>query len=1163
MSDIISIAPRYTRSVHIRYDFHDLRTYPKGYLVTPLVRHTLERILRGLHADSRERAFSIIGPFGAGKSAFGLFLAHFLQRNPQQRHQMLGRLNADPRDLPLESPALLAVLIPGNNSSLRHAILLALLDALSRSRVTTPECRQLQQRITACTSDPNLDPVKVAALVADTARLLQSDGTYEGVFLVIDELGQYLDYAARHDEERDLFVLQSLAEMAARSAETPVIVVTILHQAFEHYTANAGNRRRIEWAKVQGRFVDLTFQEPLSQMIRMVAAALRPVAPDPLKAERISWSDRVVPITEELRLRPTEISSDEWCQIIADTFPLHPMTLLALPGIMRQLAQNERTLFAFLVSDEPWGLRDVLRQADVNGGPVPIYRLTHLFAYVEANLGASLFTRTRGQRWAELVEARSDLASADSALLDALTVIGVLNALERAAGLRACQEQVAFALTDHPDDAQVAAALRTLKERKHIIYRRYRDSFVLWEGSDLDLDELTLTTRRALTERLSVCQLLTRYADTTLRIAHRHSYQSGATRVFAVRYVDLTECQQSSALPAGYDGEILHIVPADEEEMALAEQWATDPTRAEETSRIVVLPQRVHELRDLALDVAALRTLVEEREELEHDRVARREVASRLLEAEQALREALQSAYGFQSRWFYRGQHRSLVNARQIDELLSTAADITYRLAPRIWNELIVRDTISSAAAKARRNLVEALLTYADCELLGISGYPPERAIYSSIFQLGKLHRQTETGAWEIGPPPPDDPLRLRPVWDALEATLLNAGDNPLPLTALYACLQQPPYGVKNGVASLLLVAFYIARAGEIAFYEHGNYVPIPDLAMFERLLARPDYFAVRLCQATGARRIVYQRLAKTFAPQALQQRVQPALIAVAMPLLRIYHRLPPYSKQTRRISQSAQAVRQALGEARAPDELLFELLPCACGVSLCSPLPLPEAALDRGDVDQEQLETFIDRLRASLHELQTIFPDLRRDIVDHVMVEFGLQGTPVQAHQLLLRRYQRIASLTNDPLLHALGARLETAPPDEESWAMSIAALVVKRPPEQWQDSDLPVFHATIADLARRFQSAETLALTVNHLPAEDNLLHVAITNGKGEVSRIVRLSTDATTQQLRHELSDVLRRYQTISHEQRISALATILDHLLSDEQPETRGVAHANEH
>jgi hypothetical protein len=912
---VLAVALRFTRAVHIRRDFRDLRYRLDGYQVTPLVRQLAGRIVAGLEPGSAERAFSVVGPFGSGKSAFGLFVAHFLQRSPQSRRQLLASLKASDTGavLPIDAPSLLAVLVPGNNSSLRQAVLASLGQALDDPRLKMPELDVLRHTLDAALRDPALDPQRVADLVAEAARLLRTHGQFEGVLVLIDELGQFLDHAARQDDERDLFVLQTLAETAARSGAAPLLVVTVLHQAFERYTLNAGAARRIEWAKVQGRFVDLPFQEPASQMVRMVALALRPHGRDSHREARAAWAERLASAAEDLDLRPAEIGPEEWRQVVADSYPIHPTVLVALPSLFRQLAQNERSLFAFLHSDEPWGLRDVVLGQTPSGEP-PTYRLTHLFAYVEASLGPSLFGRARGQRWSELAEARALLANSDPLLHDVLTVVGTIGALERSSGLRASREQVAFALADNRDDGTVADLLLLLQARRMIVYRQHRDSYIIWEGSDLDLDALAQEARRELGERVSLPGLLQRHADTTPRIARRHSYRSGATRTFAVRYVDVGQLTDALPLASGFDGELLHLVLADEEELKRAEGWAEDPARDSETGRIAVLPRRVRELRDLLLDVAALRSLLDEREELEHDRPARREVAGRLIEAQQALAHVIGETYGGgRSRWFYRTAMRPVGSARQIDELLSEAADVTYDQAPRVWNELIVRRQLSSAAAKARRNLVEAMLERAGEERLGLVGYPPERAIYESVLRAGGLHRQGESGQWYIGAPPPDDPLHLRPAWQAMEQFLDVEAPEPHPLTALFAVLEGPPFGVKAGLTPLLFMALYAARAGEINLYERGSYVPIPDIATFERLLTRPEQFAVRLSRATGARWLVYNRLAGALAPRALTHTVQPALLAVAMPLLRLQNGLPLFSKQTHQLSERAHSNSSAM----------------------------------------------------------------------------------------------------------------------------------------------------------------------------------------------------------------------------------------------------------
>ncbi|MGQ9928323.1 MAG: hypothetical protein ACUVS4_15825 [Chloroflexaceae bacterium] len=1136
----LAVAPRFTRSVHIKRDFRDLRYRLDGYQVTPLVMQTAARIVAGLSPGSAERAFSVVGPFGAGKSAFALFVAHFLQRRPRARRQLLNSLRVTNADtlLPIDAPSLLAVLVPGNNSSLRRAVLIALHDAVQSLRFDAHARDQLCLQLDQAARDPDLDPDRVARLLAETAQVLRSQGRYGGILVVIDELGQFLDYAARQEDERDLFVLQSLAETAARSGASPVLVMTILHQAFERYTLHAGPTRRIEWAKVQGRFVDLPFQEPAAQMIRMVAAALQPVGYDSLQGARWAWADQVAGISSQLGLRPPDIGMDEWRTIIAHSYPIHPTVLVALPSLFRQFAQHERSLFAFLHADEPWGLHDVAR-VQSQTGDLTVYRLPHLFAYVEATLGPSLFGRARGQRWSELAEARVAITASDPLHLDILTTVGTIGAMERASGLRASQAQVAFALADDPDDPAVADGLRMLQSRCLLAYRRHRDSYIIWEGSDLDLDALTQEARRDLDERLDLPALLQRYADTTPRIARRQSYMTGATRVFAVRYLDARQLSDRLPVVAGFDGEILHVVPMDEEALEYALRWSQDSERRAEPGRITVIPRRVHELRDLLLEVASLQTLLDERAELEHDRPARREVAGRLLEAQQALAQAIADTYGpGRSRWFHMAEEQHVVSPRRIDDVLTTAASATYPLTPRIWNELIVRRQLSSAAAKARRNLVEAMLTRASDEYLGLTGYPPERAIYESVLRKGGLHRKDEVGNWHIGPPPPDDPCNLKPVWDALVQNLDAETEHPQPLDRIFAALEGPPYGVKAGLIPILFAAVYVARAGEINLYERGNYVPLPDIATFERILTRPEHFAVRLSRADGARRQVYERLARSLAPRALTQPVQPALLAVAMPLLRLFHRLPAYTKQTRQLSIQAQAIRQALREARSPDELLFERLPQACNVP-------PFRAEDPESA--ERVEAFVAALREGLQELQDVYPHVLSDLSTRICTAFRLRSTGASAKIELQERHRLIVDSTNDVQIRALGVRLETADDSNDTWVESLAALLTKRPPEQWNDSDLPTFDYALADLVRRFQAVEDLVVAARSLPVEAPLLRIGLIDGQGEMSRVIHADIqDPAVERLRAELMETLSRHDHLSPDQCAAALAALLKSL-----------------
>ena len=78
--------------------------------------------------------------------------------------------------------------------------------------------------------------------------------SYGGLVVFIDELGKFLEAAAQ--DGGDIYIFQQLAEAASRSGGR-LLVVGILHQAFEDYANKLSREARDEWSKIQGRFVDL------------------------------------------------------------------------------------------------------------------------------------------------------------------------------------------------------------------------------------------------------------------------------------------------------------------------------------------------------------------------------------------------------------------------------------------------------------------------------------------------------------------------------------------------------------------------------------------------------------------------------------------------------------------------------------------------------------------------------------------------------------------------------------------------------------------------------------------------------------------------------------------------------------------------------------------
>jgi hypothetical protein len=78
LANQIIVNANYTRSVNLERDC-DSPTIVRGYIPTPRALHTtLGRIADTLAEEVAPRAWSLVGPYGTGKSSFAAFLTHLV-----------------------------------------------------------------------------------------------------------------------------------------------------------------------------------------------------------------------------------------------------------------------------------------------------------------------------------------------------------------------------------------------------------------------------------------------------------------------------------------------------------------------------------------------------------------------------------------------------------------------------------------------------------------------------------------------------------------------------------------------------------------------------------------------------------------------------------------------------------------------------------------------------------------------------------------------------------------------------------------------------------------------------------------------------------------------------------------------------------------------------
>lgn len=284
LEKLIAVSPRFARSVSLVRDAHRTDAL-HGYILTPIGRTILRRLSDALRGDSPTRAWSITGPYGSGKSAFALFTAQLLSGEEEVRHSARKFLAAHDADLserffgasgplPRRAGRLCPVLVTGSRQPLEKALAASLASSL-RTIAQRGRRPLIVERLERIAQQAASTGTAIVGLFEEAGEYLERFGhAAGGILLIVDELGKFLEYGVNNPDQGDVFVLQELAEAATRSRR-PFLFVTILHQAIDRYAEHMSAGRRVEWAKVQGRFEDVAYEERTEQLLRLIAHAIR------------------------------------------------------------------------------------------------------------------------------------------------------------------------------------------------------------------------------------------------------------------------------------------------------------------------------------------------------------------------------------------------------------------------------------------------------------------------------------------------------------------------------------------------------------------------------------------------------------------------------------------------------------------------------------------------------------------------------------------------------------------------------------------------------------------------------------------------------------------------------------------------------------------------
>jgi hypothetical protein len=467
--------------------------------------------------------------------------------------------------------------------------------------------------------------VEVLQVIAEVNRRVASDSKYKGLLLVLDELGKFLEFAALHPDRQDVFLLQRLAEVASRSKDEPLFIVCILHQGFNAYAEHLNQSAQREWEKVAGRFEEIVFNQPVEQVADVIASAINVSIRD-VPGAQLHGLEQAISRTVGLGWFGSA-PAKSLAKCAGRLYPLHPTVLPALIRIFRRFGQNERSLFSFLLSNEPFGLQAFSEKLI---GENELYRLHHFYDYVRTNFGHRLAVQSYRSHWNLIDSVVESFATEDELQSQILKTVGILNLLDDG-DLLPTEESVVCALAeiDHRDQKNVRTALKKLHKGKRILYDRGRArGLCLWPHTCVDLEKAYEDASRAIDTPRGVADFIKDFTETRPVVARRHYIETGNLRYCDVRYCSVTELPElfeENSIKA--DGRIIVPLCETPTERKTALDFVTRPEIAERQNWLVAVPQPLNNLAGFVQEVRRWEWVSSNTPELNADKFAREEVS--------------------------------------------------------------------------------------------------------------------------------------------------------------------------------------------------------------------------------------------------------------------------------------------------------------------------------------------------------------------------------------------------------------------------------------------------------------------------------------------------------------------------------------------------------
>lgn len=1040
-----------------------------NYITTPNALEVFQRIIQGY--KSGYHSFNIIGSYGTGKSSFLWALEKNLTLNKSYFTPLNGQFNGIQK---FEFVKLVGTSL-GFTDALKEKF------NLKTSASEKAILKTIQQK---------------GRELAEQQKIL---------FLIVDEFGKFLEHASKNNPEEQLYFIQQLAELA-NDPNSNIILITTLHQNFGSYARGLSKIQKKEWEKVKGRLIDISFDEPIEQLLFLASKRLEDFN---LSIKKPKEFKKLFKKINESKLIANATNLDY--EISKKLYPLDFLSINILTQALQRYGQNERSLFTFLSSNRQDSL------AYFGEANKAIYSVADVFDYLTKNLSSELEDKDSNPHkplWRSILKAIDKVDALNDQYFEELSKIiksiGLINIFSKPLG-RLDRDVLSAYATYALEIENADILIDRLVEQRIIKFFNHKKKYFFIDGTDIDIEDELLKASGVISPVLDIKERLQYYVELPILTAKSIYYRKGTPRLFKFQFTnDLEITNPKNEI----DGFLYLITNEDIKEREILKASSKEPHAFILLKNIPQLRAALFEIEKLdyvikkfANDKAAKLLLIEEKN-YEISKVERL-IDNDLFDTSKAT-------------WFYNEKITDVSSKAILNKLLSKIAEDFYPSTPTYINEMVNREHLSTPILTARKHLLKDLLDNADDANLGYEEekFPPQKTIYLSLIKETGIHK-TENNLYFLGAPTEQS---FKPLWKHCLQFLEDAKIRKRSINELYESIVQPPFKLKKGFIEFWIPIFLIIKNEDYAlFHKNEGYIPYLGSEVLDLIHKKPTNYQIKTYQVEGVKLNLLNKYKEITGLQEESALLESSLIGVFSRFMAFYRGLPDYAKTTNRLSPSAKGIRDAIAKAKDPETALLIEIPEGLGYQ----------GLNLKEGNEKILSNFITHLSQSIYEVRTAYDSLLNRFESHLLKTLSIKKQNFTDYKpIVQKRFKGIKQHLLLPKERTLINRIISKLDDRDSWLKSLADIILGKSLNKLKDEEEALLLDNTSKMLNNLENIVELH-KLKEDRKEDDVVQFQLTqtDGKTYVENVIITQNDQKELvSLEKEIEDLLKKNKNL---------------------------------